>query len=116
MKLCLADRQTHFHIMSRSSTRHFGRLLGFMAFVLVLSCNAVAQVVAKRSALEQGIRVAEAVPVEPAPRLDGTLKDPLWQSAKPITDFRQQEPYEGAPATEKSEVRILYTRHSVYFG
>ena len=51
-----------------------------------------------------------------APKLDGTLNDPLWQSAKPITDFRQQEPYEGQPATERTEVRILHTRHAVYFG
>jgi hypothetical protein len=41
---------------------------------------------------------------------------PLWQSAKVVTDFRQQEPNEGKPATEKTEVRILCTRHAVYFG
>jgi hypothetical protein len=61
-------------------------------------------------------RVAEAVRVEHPPRLDGTLNDPLWQSAKPITDFRQREPYEGQPPTEKTEVYILYTRKAVYFG
>jgi len=60
--------------------------------------------------------VAEAVPVDHAPKLDGTLNDPLWLDAKPITDFRQREPHEGETATEKTEVRILYTRHAVYFG
>src|SRR6266404_3408575 len=59
---------------------------------------------------------AEATPVEHAPKLDGTLNDPLWQSAKPIMEFRQREPHEGDPPTEKTEVRILYTRHAVYFG
>ena len=59
---------------------------------------------------------AEAVRVDHAPKLDGTLNDPLWQSAIPITEFRQQEPHEGQPATERTEVRILYTRHAVYFG
>ena len=59
---------------------------------------------------------AAAVRVDHAPKLDGTLNDPLWQSAKPIADFRQQEPHEGQPATERTEVRILYTRHAVYFG
>jgi len=48
--------------------------------------------------------------------MDGTLNDPLWQLAKTISDFRQQEPYEGQPATERTEVRILYSRHAVYFG
>jgi hypothetical protein len=61
-------------------------------------------------------QTAEAVRVDQAPRLDGSLNDPLWQLAKPITDFRQREPQEGEPATEKTEVRILYTRSAVYFG
>ena len=60
--------------------------------------------------------IAQAVAVEHPPKLDGTLDDPVWQSAVPITDFYQREPYEGQPATEKTEVRILYTRHAVYFG
>jgi hypothetical protein len=59
---------------------------------------------------------AEAMRVDNAPKLDGTLDDPLWQSAKLITDFHQREPHEGEPATEKTEVRILYTRRAVYFG
>jgi len=61
-------------------------------------------------------RIAQATRVERAPRLDGTLADPVWQQASPITDFRQREPYEGQPATERTEVRILYTRNEVYFG
>ena len=59
---------------------------------------------------------AQAVSVERGPRLDGTLDDPVWQSAAPISDFRQREPYEGQEATERTEVRIVYTRHAVYFG
>ena len=51
-----------------------------------------------------------------APKLDGTLDDPLWQSSKVDTEFRQQEPNEGEIATEKTEVRILYSRRAVYFG
>src|ERR1051326_187079 len=63
-------------------------------------------------------RLAEtnATRVEHAPKLNGALDDPLWQSATPFTDFHQREPYEGQPPTEKTEVRILYTRHAVYFG
>jgi len=54
--------------------------------------------------------------VDHAPKLDGSLDDPLWQSAKPVTKFRQREPNEGETATEKTEVRILFSRHAVYFG
>jgi len=66
--------------------------------------------------IEQSNRNAQATAIEHPPKLDGTLDDPLWQSAIPITDFRQREPHEGEPPTEKTEVRILYTRHAVYFG
>jgi len=62
------------------------------------------------------VRSAEARRVEHSPRMDGTLDDPLWQEAAPVTDFRQREPYEGQPATEGTEVRILYTRNEIYFG
>src|SRR5258708_9309992 len=65
---------------------------------------------------QEAAHKAEAVRVDRAPRLDGTLNDPLWQSAKPISDLRQREPREGELPTEKTEVRILYTRHAVYFG
>ena len=59
---------------------------------------------------------AIATRVDQAPRLDGTLGDPLWQQAVPLTGFRQREPREGDPPTERTEVRILYTRDAVYFG
>jgi hypothetical protein len=60
--------------------------------------------------------IATAVRVDHAPKMDGTLDDPIWEKAEVISNFRQKEPYEGQPATEKTEVRILYTRHAVYFG
>src|SRR5258708_30514003 len=65
---------------------------------------------------EPGGRIAQAVRVDHAPRLDGTLDDPIWQQASAITDFRQREPYEGQPATERTEVRRLYTRNQICFG
>jgi hypothetical protein len=61
-------------------------------------------------------RVAQAVRVEHAPKMDGTLNDPAWKAAQTISDFRQREPLEGKASTERTEVRILYTRHAVYFG
>jgi hypothetical protein len=48
--------------------------------------------------------------------LDGTLDDPLWVQATPISNFLQREPYKGQPPTERTEVRVLYNKHEVYFG
>ena len=65
---------------------------------------------------QEPLRSASASRVDQAPRLDGTLNDPLWQQASPISNFLQREPFEGQPPTEHTEVRILYTQHEVYFG
>lgn len=69
-----------------------------------------------QNAAQGEIRIAQASRVDTAPKLDGTLDDPLWQQAKPISNFLQREPYEGQPPTERTEVRVLYTKHAVYFG
>ena len=64
----------------------------------------------------ESARLAAAARVEHAPRLGGALDDPIWQAAPLIGDFRQREPLETAAATEKTEVRILYDTHHIYFG
>jgi hypothetical protein len=70
----------------------------------------------RQNGTQETLGIAQAVRVERAPRLDGTLDDPLWQQATPIARFLQREPYEGQAATERTEVRILYSRHQIYFG
>ena len=65
---------------------------------------------------QEPLRIAQARPVDRAPRIDGTLDDPLWNQATPITNFLQREPFEGQAPTEETEVRILYTEDEVYFG
>src|SRR5437868_1744711 len=64
----------------------------------------------------QALRIANAVRVDHSPRMDGTIDDPLWRLAEPITNFAQREPYEGQPPTERTEVRVLYTKGEIYFG
>jgi len=41
--------------------------------------------------------------------------DGAWSSAAEITGFKQREPFEGREATEKTSVRVLYDKHSLYF-
>jgi uncharacterized protein DUF5916/cellulose/xylan binding protein with CBM9 domain len=48
--------------------------------------------------------------------LDGSLAEPAWSTAVPVTDFSQREPHEGARATEQTEVRILYDDDALYVG
>src|SRR5204862_3681593 len=56
------------------------------------------------------LRVTDAI------KIDGLLGEPAWSSAEAATDFRQETPTEGAPASEKTEVRVLYDDKNVYLA
>ena len=49
-------------------------------------------------------------------KIDGVLDEPVWQSVEPIRQLYQIQPDQGDPATEQSEVRILYDDKKLYFG
>ncbi|HVD62602.1 MAG TPA: DUF5916 domain-containing protein [Gemmatimonadaceae bacterium] len=48
--------------------------------------------------------------------IDGKLNEAAWQAATPFTDFKQFDPTEGQPATEKTEARVLIDDDAVYVG
>jgi hypothetical protein len=48
--------------------------------------------------------------------LDGNLSEAAWSTAVPVSGFSQRDPHEGAPATERTEVRILYDDNALYVG
>ncbi len=51
-----------------------------------------------------------------APRIDGVLDESVWASANPIEQFIQQEPNQGQPATDRTEVRVLYDQGYLFIG
>ena len=61
-------------------------------------------------------RVGWATPVDEAPTIDGFLDDAVWARAEPFTGFVQQAPIVGNPATERTEIRILYNESAIFIG
>jgi len=62
-------------------------------------------------------KVSGAVSVEVAPKLDGdVLGDPAWASVTPVDGFLQSAPDAGQPATERTEVRVVFTADTIFFG
>ncbi len=57
-----------------------------------------------------------ATRVEQGPNVDGDLSDRAWQASEVGTDFMQHEPLDGVPATEQTEVRVVFTDSTIYFG
>jgi uncharacterized protein DUF5916 len=87
-------------------------LLGVSLFLVLAETLAEAQLELPAN----GSRQARAVRAERPPRIDGTLDDALWQTAPAVADFRQREPLQTEPATDKTEVHILYDSRHIYFG
>lgn len=48
--------------------------------------------------------------------IDGALDDAAWSSATPVTQLTQTRPMQGAPATQRTEVRVLYDDAAIYVG
>jgi hypothetical protein len=49
------------------------------------------------------------------PLVDGVFED-LWDQALVVSDFFQRFPKEGGSPTERTEIRIVYTSHTMYIG
>ncbi|HEU0112271.1 MAG TPA: DUF5916 domain-containing protein [Flavisolibacter sp.] len=57
-----------------------------------------------------------AVKTAEAPHIDGQLNDAAWLQASVASDFIQNFPTYGQPASVKTDVKILYDNSAVYIG
>ena len=57
-----------------------------------------------------------AAPVGGSINLDGRLDEAIWSTVEPATNFRQRQPDDGQPATQRTEVRFLYDGDAIYVG
>jgi hypothetical protein len=90
-------------------------ILGTAAFVFSVT-SALAQP-ATPAAPAGTANVATAMRAAEAPTLDGdVLGDAAWAQATPITTFWQEQPNEGQPASERTEVRVIFTADTLYIG
>ena len=48
--------------------------------------------------------------------LDGTPDEAVWQQASPATNFLQRDPDNGQPATERTEVRVIFDKDRIILG
>ena len=73
--------------------------------------------VGARELTADGFPRVRAVRVDDGPLIDGdVLNDPAYADAVLATGFVQNRPFEGQPSSERTEVRIVYTADTIYFG
>ncbi|MBI1723830.1 MAG: carbohydrate binding family 9 domain-containing protein [Gemmatimonadetes bacterium] len=72
--------------------------------------NSAANAAPRRYVLS-AVRISGAAPI-----VDGRLDEPVWPTAPVATDFIQQTPNPGQPATVRTEARVLYDEAAIYVG
>ena len=88
--------------------------VSFSALIVSLAALGTRPVSAAQDSRE--LYQLEAVRVAEGPVIDGSLDEAVWQRASIIDQFIQQEPAEGAPQSERTEVRVLYDGSNLYVG
>ena len=61
-------------------------------------------------------KTLQAVKITQAPKIDGNLDDSAWKNAPIATNFIENFPNYGLPASQKTEVRIVYDNDAIYIG
>ena len=61
-----------------------------------------------------GRATVRAVRITTPIRIDGALDEPLYSTVPAVSDFIQQEPREGEPASEKTELWVAFDDDNVY--
>jgi len=81
------------------------KFIVFIYFLLICQFAGIAQA-----------KTLQAIRVDEAPRIDGILDEPIWQSAPYATDFITRSPVFGRPGNDRTEVRVLYDNIAIYVG
>jgi hypothetical protein len=93
------------------------RVVGVVPVVVVwlLASGAYAQEPpATYARSEDGRITLRAVRLTEPLELDGALEEAVYRENSPATEFIQQEPNEGAPASERTEAWVMFDRDNLY--
>ncbi len=101
-------------MISVSARRVFGSLFTFL-IVAAFPLSSDAQTPEAGPLARRTIQAARLQDTERI-TVDGRLDEEVWQRAVPAAEFIQIDPANGTPATEPTEVRIVFTKDAIYMG
>lgn len=105
-----------------SRVRHVVKRMAAVACVILVAAPLSAQRnnsppdAAPRDAAAASVRSLRAHEVHGGITVDGRLDEPEWRDATVADGFTQSEPHTGEPATERTEVRVLFDADRLYIG
>jgi len=63
--------------------------------------------------IAQETRIVRALSTDTAIRVDGLLDEAAWTQAGVITEMLQKDPPEGEPASQRTQIRVVYSQKSI---
>jgi len=112
-----------------ASTVRTGSFSRRATVILSVSAALVVSATPVRGQVDENRATATPIDLDLAPRpsamatratgpvqIDGNLDDATWAAAQVISEFYQQKPFAGMPASERTEVRILFDDENLYIG
>jgi hypothetical protein len=82
------------------------RILILFGSILFFVCQTSGQTIERKQ--------YKTIKISVAPVIDGTLDDDVWKSGDWMDDFIQNEPYNGSPASQRTEFKILFDEDNLY--
>jgi hypothetical protein len=58
----------------------------------------------------------QAVKITTPPVINGILDEEIWQTGEWVDDFTQNQPYNGRPASQRTEFKIIFDEDNIYVG
>ncbi len=96
--------------------RHHYCRVRFVRLAFALSASLLSSTVSAQQAPPPAFTVGKLADSADAPVLDGRVNEAVWQTVQPYANFTQQDPIEGAPASEKTEVRVMVGKGNLYIS
>jgi len=84
--------------------------------IFVIVCLSIFPKFAKSQDIHPHPKTVEATRTHNPIHIDGSLNEKAWKEAPVITGLKQRTPNEGANATEKSIIKVLYDNQALYVG
>jgi Domain of unknown function (DUF5916)/Carbohydrate family 9 binding domain-like len=87
--------------------------------LLILALVCLTRVVGARQEPAAGhaaVAAVHAIRTSTPINIDGRLDDEVWLRAPAATEFTQRDPDEGKPATERTEMHVVYDDAALYVG
>jgi hypothetical protein len=84
------------------------RILISGLFILLLLSPSLGQTPVKKQ--------YQATKITATPVINGVLDEDIWQLGEWVDDFTQNQPYNGRPASQRTEFKILFDEDNIYVG